>query len=284
MSDFDDERSGTDNDAYAAARVTALAQLTVREACRRRVPLQGAEQCLEYALTITERERDDALRRANRAEAEEERLYHELLSVNAGLAQAEQERDSAVSIGSVLVGDYATMARQAIDSARWVEKLERRCVSLERRLRDCRLDVNAKATDAFRGRIAKRAAELARQNAVAARTRAEAAEKDRDDARREVERLDREHMDCGMAIHVLRRERDEARSGKCLDVIPGTFIACGDGGNYCSEACRLRAALAPFAKAAIAHVVRHKHDDLWVSLGVAASAWVEAAKAAKENM
>jgi len=36
-------------------------QLTVREACRRRMPLDGADaQCLEHALTITERERDEA--------------------------------------------------------------------------------------------------------------------------------------------------------------------------------------------------------------------------------
>lgn len=25
---------------------------------------------------------------------------------------------------------------------------------------------------------------------------------------------------------------------KCLGVIPGTFIACGEGGNYCRPACR----------------------------------------------
>jgi len=38
------------------------APITVREACRRRMPLDGADaQCLEHALTITERERDEAL-------------------------------------------------------------------------------------------------------------------------------------------------------------------------------------------------------------------------------
>lgn len=37
-------------------------RLTVREACRRRMPLDGADaQALEHALTITEGERDDAI-------------------------------------------------------------------------------------------------------------------------------------------------------------------------------------------------------------------------------
>lgn len=37
------------------------ADLTVREACRQRVPLDGTDaQALENALTITERERDEA--------------------------------------------------------------------------------------------------------------------------------------------------------------------------------------------------------------------------------
>lgn len=41
-----------------------MSNLTIREACRRRMPLDGADaQALEHALTITERERD-ALREA----------------------------------------------------------------------------------------------------------------------------------------------------------------------------------------------------------------------------
>lgn len=31
------------------------------------------------------------------------------------------------------------------------------------------------------------------------------------------------------------------RAGHCLAVIPETLVDCGEGGNYCSEACRLRA-------------------------------------------
>ena len=39
-----------------------MKRITVREACRRRMPLDGADaQALEHALTITERERDAAL-------------------------------------------------------------------------------------------------------------------------------------------------------------------------------------------------------------------------------
>lgn len=28
---------------------------------------------------------------------------------------------------------------------------------------------------------------------------------------------------------------------RCAGVIPGTFIMCGEGGNYCSDECRLAA-------------------------------------------
>lgn len=33
----------------------------------------------------------------------------------------------------------------------------------------------------------------------------------------------------------------ELRDGKCLGVIPDTFVACGEGGNWCSELCHRRA-------------------------------------------
>lgn len=63
----------------------------------------------------------------------------------------------------------------------------------------------------------------------------------------------------------------------CHLVIPNTFIACGEGDNYCSDECMLRAALVPFAKAAEDHGVRKPSpEDLWVSLGVPSSAWVRA--------
>ena len=39
-------------------------------------------------------------------------------------------------------------------------------------------------------------------------------------------------------------------NGECLGVIPGTFVACGEGGNYCSVACHLRGQLASMTKRA----------------------------------
>jgi hypothetical protein len=70
-------------------------KITVREACRRQMPLDGADsQCLEHALTITERERDAAIARAEKAEAEI-RAFQELKRKYEGdEIVAEQERDS----------------------------------------------------------------------------------------------------------------------------------------------------------------------------------------------
>lgn len=52
------------------------------------------------------------------------------------------------------------------------------------------------------------------------------------------------HSSCGISdqirIESLERENDLLREGKCLEVIPGTFVICGEGGNFCSEACLLR--------------------------------------------
>jgi len=46
-------------DKLSAAHVETFGRLTVREACRRRFPLNGSDaQALEHALTITERERN----------------------------------------------------------------------------------------------------------------------------------------------------------------------------------------------------------------------------------
>lgn len=52
------------------------------------------------------------------------------------------------------------------------------------------------------------------------------------------------------AIDQVAAERDAARAtverlraGRCLDVISSTLIACGEGGNFCSEACRLRSGI-----------------------------------------
>lgn len=52
---------------------------TIREACRRRMPLDGTDaECLEYALAQAERDRDTAIARAEAAEDREERLREAL--------------------------------------------------------------------------------------------------------------------------------------------------------------------------------------------------------------
>lgn len=43
---------------------------------------------------------------------------------------------------------------------------------------------------------------------------------------------------------VILKQLAEAARGKCAGTIPNTFIACGEGGSYCSETCRLKAKLA----------------------------------------
>jgi hypothetical protein len=59
-------------------------------------------------------------------------------------------------------------------------------------------------------------------------------------------------------VEKLQAELAAARDGKCSGVIPSTFIACGEDGNYCSEACRLRALLLEYAD--------HARDSGWLNL------------------
>ena len=64
------------------------------------------------------------------------------------------------------------------------------------------------------------------------------------------------------AIHAIteaRADRDKFRSGICSMLIPDTVIACGEGGNYCSEICRLRASKDGLMHAAI-ESSRAQHD------------------------
>jgi len=61
-------------------------QLTVREACRRRMPLDGTDaQALEHALTITEQERDKAIQERDEARAEEKMAKNWLKEICEGL-------------------------------------------------------------------------------------------------------------------------------------------------------------------------------------------------------
>jgi len=36
---------------------------------------------------------------------------------------------------------------------------------------------------------------------------------------------------------------EKLRDGICLEMIPGTFIMCGEGGNFCCQMCNLSKAL-----------------------------------------
>lgn len=63
----------------------------VRDACKRRMPLDGSDaQALEHALTMTERERDEA-------RAEVKRLREECNRMSVDLAVARTERRCCVS-------------------------------------------------------------------------------------------------------------------------------------------------------------------------------------------
>jgi hypothetical protein len=54
---------------------------------------------------------------------------------------------------------------------------------------------------------------------------------------------------CGRGLKVgtsselwhVRRQITQLLEEKCKGVIPNTFIVCGEGGNYCSEACHSQA-------------------------------------------
>jgi len=30
------------------------------------------------------------------------------------------------------------------------------------------------------------------------------------------------------------------QNGQCLGIVPGTYVACGEGGNFCSALCQIR--------------------------------------------
>lgn len=57
-------------------------------------------------------------------------------------------------------------------------------------------------------------------------------------------------------ITALRKEISDARAGKCATIIPGSFIACGEGGNYCSEVCHARAILSAEPNESLAEAIK----------------------------
>lgn len=103
----------------------AGAGLTVREACRRRVPLDGADsQALEHALTITERERDDAL-----------------IGVEAGKRAAQSARELVNTLREieVLCGEEDDSPRSAVE----------RVISERHSLRDWKAGATGAATISY---------------------------------------------------------------------------------------------------------------------------------------
>ena len=83
--------------------------LTVREACRRAQPLDGADaQALEHALTTTERERDEAREDYRRQKQE---ALDAFTAVRAAMRDLDQLRTSVLSIAAQI--DRAADARAA---------------------------------------------------------------------------------------------------------------------------------------------------------------------------
>lgn len=105
---------------------------TVREACRRRMPLDGVDaQALEHALTITERERDEARERLariaaaaverDRTEARVRQLYAEAARRALGAEElqahlaARREALDARSKAHVALEEAIVAARKAVE-------------------------------------------------------------------------------------------------------------------------------------------------------------------------
>lgn len=107
----------------AAPTITVgeLSRLTVREACKRRTPLDGADaEALEHALAMTETERDEARRGLQLATAAAN-------AATARLAAVERERDEA----RVVVAKDAEVYRNALlagnrERRAWMRELDDR--------------------------------------------------------------------------------------------------------------------------------------------------------------
>lgn len=131
--------------------------LTVREACRQRVPLDGADaQALEHALTITERERDEAIA----AFKDASRLRSEIQQARM---KAEDERDDALT--GVEAGERAAQsARELVNALREIEVLcgeeddsprsaVERVISERHSLRDWKAGATGAATISYPPRV-----------------------------------------------------------------------------------------------------------------------------------
>jgi hypothetical protein len=65
----------------------------------------------------------------------------------------------------------------------------------------------------------------------------------RDSAREDRAGWDKAATKMESLMESLVQQREALRAGKCLQVIPGTVIACGEAANYCSQACYFLALL-----------------------------------------
>ena len=99
-------------DAALAEPAKADPTLTVREACRRRMPLDGTDaQALEHAITITERERDKARAALSALCAEFE----------GAVAHADWKANGSKGMHVPFTGDFASVTQlpSAIGRMRW---------------------------------------------------------------------------------------------------------------------------------------------------------------------
>lgn len=98
--------------------------ITIREACRRRMPLDGADaQCLEHAITITERERDEWKARVENTEADlreclkrADWLQGECTDAKGALAVETQHRREAEARLALLAESGTGYSQETVDA------------------------------------------------------------------------------------------------------------------------------------------------------------------------
>jgi len=216
------------------------ADLTVREACRQRIPIDGTDaQALEHALTITERERDEALCKLKSAIVIDPKAKIVPLPPDSADADAKQLRRWAGT----------ECKRKALDAeiGRWQQAIYEACCKAVDGLReavtidgagcdsgdplDLTLTEIGQAVNALRDEID----ELMREKAVIDqqvekwRSLAEKRARERDIVESENVRLEGERARSRTGIVQLRKERDIARTEiKSLRAHPRTPYLDGD--------------------------------------------------------
>lgn len=103
--------------------------ITVREACRRKMPLDGADaQALEHALTMTERERDAAYAELNKQRPAITAIFDRNVWDAAKKKECLEDTGSGTFPGG---GPYEDVRRTA-----YVAELEKKLADLEKRLKE----------------------------------------------------------------------------------------------------------------------------------------------------